>query len=734
MVASAPPRTAPVPEAPARTGHAGPTRFSLRHVPTLPAAVRESRHRLLIAVLALHVPAVLLVGVDRHLVGESVVVALPILLAVLSARFLTPTWARSHAIVLGLAWSSYGFTHLAGGGEAHLQPLFVLALVALYQDLELLLVMLVAEVAALVVPAIVDPGLVFAPGAAAHPWTTVLDHGVALLGVAIATSLAWRRDVPVPVFAPPPAAPAARTLEPDPAVEESRERARQAELTLARRQTSYALMTNLARRNQSLIGRQLATLDELERDERDPDVLAGLFALDHLATRMRRNAENLLVLAGAPASSRGFAQPVPVAELLRGAAAEVEQYARVDVSVGAGSAVAGHVVSDVAHLLAELLDNALACSPPESRVNVGSAPYGDGGLRLWVADEGIGMTAARFAEHNAMLHSNDDEEQVGATLGFPVVRRLAGRHNLQVTLGAREGGRSGLIAYVDLPAAVVVRETAVPAAARPAPASGTAPSTLPGRRAPRRAPADAARMRRNELAVDAKHDNAGSTLFAPTPLPDDEGGTADDDLWATPPTAGLVPADETGRPGAGHDTVDEAPEAGVTPTSEPDPDPLFAPMPPTAAVFAPQPLAADSAAADEEAVTDLPALALDDPLLAPLPATGARPIEADGSALTAALHAWAAEDATPPNADTVVPSDAPSRTALARRIPQQALREAGGAPLPTLVQTFEPGPEVLAEPVPAPDPGRASLLLQTYRAGLNRARTEPETGEPGESA
>jgi signal transduction histidine kinase len=648
MVASAPPRTAPVPSAPTvppgpgRTGHAGPTRFSLRHVPALPATVRESRHRLLIAVLALH------------------------LLAVLCARFLTPTWARSHAVVLGLAWSSYAVTHLAGGGESHLQPLFVLALVALYQDLELLLVMLTAEIALLAVPAALNPDLVFTPGTA-HPWTVVLEHGVALFGVAVATSLAWRRDVPVPVFAPPPTAPPQRPPTPDPEVEQSRERARQAELTLARRQTSYALMTNLARRNQSLIGRQLATLDELERDERDPDVLAGLFALDHLATRMRRNAENLLVLAGAPASSRGFAQPVPVAELLRGAAAEVEQYARVDVSVSAGSAVAGHVVSDVAHLLAELLDNALACSPPDSRVNVGSAPYGDGGLRLWVADEGIGMTTTRLAEHNEMLRSDDDEEQVGATLGFPVVRRLAGRHNLQVTLGAREGGGSGLIAYVDLPATVVVRETA---AAVEGPTGG-APSVLPGRRAPRRAPAADARMRRNELALDAKHEAVGDPLFAPTPLPEDEGTADGGDLWA-------------------------------------------------------------SADVLEEAV----AIPLDDPLFAPLPSTGARPVEADDSALTAALHAWAAAEPTPARVDTantVVPSGAPGAT-LVHRIPQQALREAGGAPLVTAMQTFEPGPAIVAEPVGGPDPGRASALLQTYRAGLNRARIEPATGDPGETA
>jgi signal transduction histidine kinase len=535
MVATADVDVASTAEAPAQHQHAAEPRFSLRQLPTLPAAVRESRHRLLIAVLALHVPAVLLIGVDRRDVATSALLALPVLAAVLGARFLGARSLRSGSVVLGLAWASYAVIHLASGDQSLLQPLFVVAVVALYQDLELLTTAFVAEVLVLAVPAAASPSLVFSGSDATHPWNAVLVHVLAELGVAVACSLAWRGDVPVPVFA----APATVSVGRDPEVALSRERARTAELTLARRQATYALMTNLARRNQSLIGRQLATLDDLERDERDPDVLAGLFALDHLATRMRRNAENLLVLAGAPAGNRGFAQPVPVGELLRGAVAEVEQYARVDVSVGAAGAVAGHAVSDVAHLLAELLDNALACSPPDSRVSVGSAPH-QGGLRLWVADEGIGMTAARLVEHNTLLSdTRDDATEVGATLGFPVVRRLAARHGLHVTLGAREGGRNGLVAYVDLPAAVVDGAGVNPAG--PGDLLPSPQTALPGRRAARRTPVASGRNRRNQLAVDAKSD--ADAFFVPAPLPDAE-DDLDGDLWAEPPTVWSPPAFE----------------------------------------------------------------------------------------------------------------------------------------------------------------------------------------------
>jgi signal transduction histidine kinase len=759
MVATAAVRPQRAEPSPVRTA-----RFSLVHVGTLPRDVRESRHRLLIAVLALHVPGLLLlaVGHSGH-VKLAGLLALPLLAAVLAARFLRPPGMRSLAVVLGLAWSSYAVIHLAGGSpEAHLQPLFVMALVALYQDPALLVVGLVAELLVLAVPAAVDPSLVFAVGVALRkPWTWTLVHALALLGVAAASALSWRRDVPVPVFAEPalttPAMVALPQPPPDPEVAAHLARARQAELVLAQRQTSYALMTNLARRNQSLIGRQLATLDELERDERDPDVLSGLFALDHLATRMRRNAENLLVLAGAPASSRGFAQPVPVEELLRGAAAEVEQYARVDVSVGVASAVAGHVVSDVAHLLAELLDNALACSPPDTQVTVGAAADAAGGLRLWVADEGIGMTTARLAEHNAALADPEDELEVGATLGFPVVKRLAARHRIVVTLGVRDGGRGGLVAYVDVPASVVVAlgpAVVSPTASPRAPSAPPPAAALPGRRAARRVPAAGSRGRRNELALDAKHEAAENPWFSPAPLPDDTGEDGAewglDDAWSTggvplvadPPGPAASPAAAQPPPGTGLPRRDRpAPEFG---TALPAPTTDTAHTAHTAHTDGAPGLPASGAAVPLAVRVPVQAGAMDASALPGVPHADHTP------ALSAAVSAWsdiepeihpetvpgtrprsqlASVSAPTPPGQTVVPAPGPQ---LARRVPQQALREAGGVSTP---QTFEPGPLASATVLPAEvaDPARARDLLSSYRAGLSRAKTaapaDPTNGE-----
>lgn len=672
--------------------------FSLLHVPRLPTAVRESRHRMLIAVLAVHVPLLILLGIGQHHgSATSGELAIPVVVATLGARFLRDRLGRSLAIVLGLSWCSYAVVYLGGGApDAYLHPLFVVALVALYQDPLLLGSGIGTLALALAVPAAVQHDLVFARGSAADGrpalWTFV--HILAVVGVAGASAFAWRRDVPVPVFADP--GPPAEEPELDPEVAEHILRARAAELALARRQATYALMTNLARRNQSLVGRQLSTLDDLERDERDPDVLSGLFALDHLATRMRRNAENLLVLAGAPDGvNRSFSRPVPVEELLRGAAAEVEQYARVTVSVGTDGAVAGHVVSDVAHLTAELLDNALACSPPDTQVVVGAAPGPDGTLRLWVADEGIGMTEQRLAEHNALLSEATDDAEVGATLGFPVVKRLAARHGITVTLSAREGGQSGLVAYVDLPRTVVVSGSGAVAATRT-----TTPMPLPGRRAARHLPAHAGRTHHH--SAEQEPDQAATATAAPiaparpvaqeTPrdtAPDRVPGTATDAASAETPE----PADEVWA--VSSRWAEPVPSGGAHDHI------LFGSAPPPV-------------------VDDLPSV---------LP-----PVDADASA---------APDALPrrhrrPTAETVVPLPG-GRGTLTRRVPQQALRAAGGTPAPETV--FEPldrrGTEPAGDPdplPPAPDPAALRSVVTSYRVGVARGRTETHRPDEADTA
>ncbi|HEY5336232.1 MAG TPA: hypothetical protein VIJ71_09450, partial [Mycobacteriales bacterium] len=247
------PATAPPAELP--VGSAGADvqpvkRFSLLHVPRVPAAVRESRHRMLIAVLAIHVPLLILLGIGQHHgSATSGELAIPVVVATLAARFLHGRLARSMAIVLGLSWCSYAVVYLSGGTpDAYLHPLLVVVLIALYQDPLLLASGLVALALALAVPAAAQHDLVFARGSAGDSgpvlWTFV--HILAALGVAAASALAWRRDVPVPVFADPGPAPEEPEL--DPEVAEHILRARAAELALARRQATYALMTNLARR------------------------------------------------------------------------------------------------------------------------------------------------------------------------------------------------------------------------------------------------------------------------------------------------------------------------------------------------------------------------------------------------------------------------------------------------------------------------------------------------------
>ena len=186
------------------------------------------------------------------------------------------------------------------------------------------------------------------------------------------------------------------------------------------------LFVNLARRNQSLLERQLELLDELERNEHDPTALDALFKLDHMATRMRRNAESLLVLSGAE-QPRQWQQPIALIDVVRAAAAEIADFPRVElVGIDDDLAVSGRAVSDVAHLLAELLENATSFSPPDSAVVVSGA-VGATGFVLAVSDQGIGMPPERVAEANHLLAK---PPVVGLALSAgprPARRRVAGR-------------------------------------------------------------------------------------------------------------------------------------------------------------------------------------------------------------------------------------------------------------------------------------------------------------------
>ena len=207
------------------------------------------------------------------------------------------------------------------------------------------------------------------------------------------------------------------------------------------------MFVTLARRNRSLIDRQLAMIDNLERSEEDPDTLANFYQLDHLATRMRRNAESLLVLAGTEPQKK-WKTPLEVDDVVRAALGEVEDYRRIDVLALESVRLKGVVVSDLAHLVSELLENATSFSPPETRVRI-AGHFHDDGYLLTVTDRGVGIPARRIGELNDLLAR---PPVVGLalepTLGLYVVAMLAKRHGVKVKLVS---GAPGITAHIMVP-------------------------------------------------------------------------------------------------------------------------------------------------------------------------------------------------------------------------------------------------------------------------------------------
>ncbi|GAA3295711.1 hypothetical protein GCM10020295_23560 [Streptomyces cinereospinus] len=210
-----------------------------------------------------------------------------------------------------------------------------------------------------------------------------------------------------------------------------------------------AMFTNLSRRSQGLIQRQLSLISELESREADPDQLASLFKLDHLATRMRRNGENLLVLAGEEPGRR-WTRPVPLVDVLRAAASEVEQYERIELASVPTTQVAGRVVNDLVHLLAELLENATSFSSPQTKVKVTGHALPDGRVLIEIHDTGIGLSPEDLAQINERLASPPTVDvSVSRRMGLFVVGRLSQRHGIRIQLRPSDSG--GTTALVMLP-------------------------------------------------------------------------------------------------------------------------------------------------------------------------------------------------------------------------------------------------------------------------------------------
>ncbi|MEV6330985.1 nitrate- and nitrite sensing domain-containing protein [Streptomyces sp. NPDC051909] len=214
-----------------------------------------------------------------------------------------------------------------------------------------------------------------------------------------------------------------------------------------------AIFTNLSQRNQSLIEGQLTLITDLENNEADPDQLENLFRLDHLATRMRRNGENLLVLAGQEPGRR-WDQPVPLVDVMRAAASEVEQYERIDIAGVPEAEIHGQAVTDLVHLLAELLENATTFSSPQTKVRVTATRLPDGRVMVEIHDKGIGLTAEDFADINHKLANPPTvDAAVSQRMGLFVVGRLSDRHGIRVQLRP-SGEQAGTTSLVMLPDAI----------------------------------------------------------------------------------------------------------------------------------------------------------------------------------------------------------------------------------------------------------------------------------------
>ncbi|MEU4478273.1 ATP-binding protein [Micromonospora sp. NPDC023966] len=474
--------------------------------------------------------------------------------------------------------------------------------------------------------------------------------------------------------------------------------ARLVERQVAGRRNVAQMFGHVGRRTQNLVGRQIALIDRLERQETDPGRLEHLYRLDHISSRLRRNAGSLVVLSGATGSD-GYVAPVPLADLVRLALGEIEDYTRVDVRVPPGVSAAPATAGDLVLALAELMENATAFSPPHTRVVV-AGEQTDGGARLTVVDRGIGMTEERLAAENARLTRRERLDLAPTeVLGLFVVGRLARRHGWTVRLAPTAGG--GVTAHLQIPAALLVVR-------RPERAGATvARAAVPSRERralpePARTPVDdeptgfdAALLSRATRSIES---GASWNAFG-IPSADSGPGTPADPAGGPPPAwPPTTPAPATPRPAS---PAPPTPVVGPAPAAPPAAGPTTG-LPPTVPVLAPPP-------------AGLPPLIRQRVPGASLPPAGpvAGPVAgapADPAVVRLLVEAFqdgvrrAEDDAAP-----AVPT--PGRPPLSRRVPGANLAVSP-------VRTAPP-------PSPHPgDPAEVRDLITEFEAGVARALRE----------
>jgi signal transduction histidine kinase len=452
---------------------------------------------------------------------------------------------------------------------------------------------------------------------------------------------------------------------------------------------------NLARRSQSLLHRQLALLDRMERRTEDPQELADLFRIDHLTTRMRRHAESLIILSG-QSPARGWRNPVPFMDVIRAAVAEVEDYTRVSVISAGDTGLAGAAVGDVIHMIAELIENATIYSPPNTPVVIQGGVVGHG-YAIEIEDRGLGMSDEKLAEANGQLAeplpfdpANTDQ------LGLLVAGQLARRHDIQITL--RRNPYGGTTAIVLIPHSVVVAEGFGELEAAKALEGG--PPT-PGRRA---------NGEQNGLPA----------------AEEAEPGLIRDGMPGEPAWAGWH---ETGLPSYEAAPPAPAPPAPVPPMSAPP-----APAPPAPAPPAPAPPApAPPAPVPPTPATQTPAPS--PPTPAPPPWAAAAPPRAEPdpqpwAEVQAESRAWTGME-SPAWGDRPQPAGDPAREGTEDPVLPRRVRQASLVPqLRNAPPAHPPLPGRFPDPRP-PDEVRATMSAIQHGWERGRSGQPPEPGAAG---
>nr|WP_030502784.1 nitrate- and nitrite sensing domain-containing protein [Micromonospora purpureochromogenes] len=484
--------------------------------------------------------------------------------------------------------------------------------------------------------------------------------------------------------------------------------ARLVERQVAGRRNVAQMFGHVGRRTQNLVGRQIALIDRLERQETDPGRLEHLYRLDHISSRLRRNAGSLVVLSGATGSD-GHVAPVPLADVVRLALGEIEDYTRVDVEVPPGVAAAPAIVGDLVLTLAELMENATSFSAPHTRVVV-TGELTDGGARLVVVDHGIGLTEERMAEENARFDRRERLDLAPTeVLGLFVVGRLARRHGWHVRLTPTPGG--GVTATLEVPAdSLVVR--------RPEPvfATATLAAVPPGGH--ERGPAaveppagfDAELLSRATRSMSSGNPwNAfGKRDDAPEPAEDPGLPTTAGAPPAWPPAAGppaTLPAGPAARPGP---TSPPTPVVGPGPVAPPAAAPTTGPTrtPPTGPALAP---AAGTSSPPAVRPAHTPTVGS-----APVPTAGPASAPPLGPARTAPPAGG--RPSVPAGPEPVgPPAGRPgARSPIRQRVP--------GANLPAPAPAAPAGPATGGPLIGVPaDPASVRALVEAFQDGVRRA-------------